>query len=374
MGIDDTITRGAQMRLQDIHAVVVDDSKVTLDMIEGMARGIGLDAMFFLNPLKALDYIRNNPVDIVLTDYIMPEMDGLSLVREIRKVHSDIPIIMVTIVSDAPGLCIEALEAGATDFLTKPLNIPEFRARVENMIALRRFHLREKMRGDLLEEDVRRATAEVVRREHETLNVLSRAAEYRDCVSDNHTLRMGQYSRIVAQGLGLDDRMQDLIFHAAPLHDVGKIGISDSILLKPERLTSVEFEIVKNHTTIGYEIMKDRSSPYINAAAIIALSHHEKYDGSGYPYGLKGDNIPLKGRITAVVDVFDVLTSRRPYKEPWTFEDAIKVLEENSGTHFDLHVLEAFMENMEKIRDIFDLLSDHVLLNPPPGTPENRQG
>lgn len=353
------------MTLQGIHAVVVDDSQLTLDMIEAMARGIGLDAMFFLDPLKALDHIRNNPVDIVLTDYIMAELDGLSLVREIRKVHSDIPVIMITIVSDDPDLCIEALEAGATDFLTKPLNIPEFRARVENLIALRRFHLKEKMRGDLLEEDVRRATAEVIRREHETLNVLSRAVEYRDCVSDNHTLRIGQYSRILAQGLGLNERMQDLMFHAAPLHDVGKIGISDTILLKPERLTSVEFEVVKNHTTIGYDILKDRSSHYIGAAAIIAVSHHEKYDGTGYPYGLKGENIPLPGRITAVADVFDVLTSKRPYKEPWTFEDAIKLLEENRGTHFDPHVLDAFMENMEKIRDIFDLLSDDVLLTPP---------
>ncbi|MBF0506144.1 MAG: response regulator [Nitrospirae bacterium] len=349
------------MPFNGLKAVVVDDSELSLAIIEDMARNVGLDTSLFLDPLEALEHIKNNPVDMVFVDYVMPGMNGVELIREIRAVHSDIPIIMITVISDDPALRIEALESGATDFLTKPFDIPEFRARTVNLATLRHFQMQEKERGDDLENEVRKATGEIVQREHETLDVLSKAAQFRDYDIGNHAMRLSCYSHILSQGMGLDQKTQDLVLHAAPLNDIGKIGISDSILLKPGKLTSVEFEMVKHHTTMGYEILKDRSSHYLEAASIIAVSHHEKYDGTGYPFGLAGEDIPVFGRIVAVADVFEVLTSRRPYKEAFPFDDAVRILEEGSGNHFDPKVISVFMRNIGKIREAYIRFTDAAL-------------
>ncbi|MFO0752534.1 MAG: response regulator [Thermodesulfovibrionales bacterium] len=346
------------MNLDDMRAVVIDDSQLSLDLIGGMALRIGLKAALFLNPLEALDYIRKNPVDLVFTDFVMPGMDGVALTREIRRIHSDIPIVMITAVDDDVSLRIRALESGATDFLTKPFNAPEFTARAMNLASLRSFQVMQKARGDLLEREVAKATGEIVKREHETLLVLGKAAEFRDHETGNHTVRMGHYARVLARGMGLAEGIQNMIFHAAPLHDVGKIGISDSILLKPGKLTCAEFEILKTHTTIGYNILRGSSSPYLEAASVIAATHHEKYDGTGYPSGLAGEAIPVEGRISAVADVFDVLTSKRPYKEPWSLDDAVRLVQECKGSHFDPKVVGTLIEQQEEIQAVYSHFSD----------------
>lgn len=353
-------SREELMNLGDMRVVVIDDSQLSLDLIDGMARRIGMKTALFLSPLEALDYIKNNPVDMVFTDFVMPGMDGVMLVREIRRIHSYIPIIMITAVDDNASLRLKALESGATDFLTKPFNVPEFTARAVNLASLRTFQVMQKARGDRLEDEVEKATGEILKREHETLLILGKAAEFRDHETGNHTVRMGHYARILARGMGLDERMQDMVFHAAPLHDIGKIGISDTILLKPGQLTGVEFEMVKTHTTIGHDILKGSSSHYLEAASLIAVTHHEKYDGTGYPHGLAGEDIPAMGRLSAVADVFDVLTSKRPYKEPWSFEDAVQFIQESKGTHFDPGVVGIFMEKIEEVRTVYSPLSDTV--------------
>jgi response regulator RpfG family c-di-GMP phosphodiesterase len=197
------------------------------------------------------------------------------------------------------------------------------------------------------------ARKQVVHREYETLFVLARAAEYKDPETGAHISRVGYYSRMLARSIGANPQVQTLIFYASPMHDIGKLGIPDSILLKPQSLTAEEFEIIKTHTTIAGEILKDTRSPYLKAGAAIALTHHERFDGTGYPRGFKGKEIPLFGRIIGLVDTFDALTSRRPYKEAWELERAFEQLERERGAHFDPYLVEIFLQNADEVRSIY---------------------
>lgn len=347
------------MDLENIKTVVIDDSELSLSMIGELAKGIGLDVTAFLNPLEALEYIRENRVDMVLTDFVMPQMDGITLIKEVRAICEDVPIIMITAAGNNQALKNEALLSGATDFLSKPFDEVELRARTANLALLRQSQQELKARDEYLELEIDRAVLEMGRRERETLQVIGRIAEMRDSESGNHTSRVGHYARLIARGLGMDDKDCELVFYSSQLHDVGKIGVSDNILLKPGKLTTVEFEIVKNHTTLGYDILKDSESLFLKVAAIIAVSHHEKFNGSGYPYQLAENDIPLWGRIVAVADVFDVLTSRRPYKEPWSLEEAVGMLEEGKGVHFDPEIIDAFLKARDEVDKIHSDMSDN---------------
>jgi putative two-component system response regulator len=242
-----------------------------------------------------------------------------------------------------------ALRLGAIDFLNKPLDGPEFLARVKNMLDLRASQKLVAARAEWLASEVEKATREILARERETLFCLGRAAEYRDPETGAHILRMAHYSRLIAERLGLSTDEQQLILSAAPMHDIGKLGTPDNILLKPGRLTPEEFEIMKQHAVIGYRILKDSSSRVLQAGAEIAHTHHEKFDGSGYPNGLRGEAIPLHGRIVAVADVFDALTSERPYKKAWEVERALEFLREGSGTHFDPRCVDAFVRDFDEV-------------------------
>jgi response regulator RpfG family c-di-GMP phosphodiesterase len=204
------------------------------------------------------------------------------------------------------------------------------------------------------------ARRRVAQREYETLNVLGKAAEYRDPETKSHIIRVGLYSKLLAKSLGENTESQDLIYYAAPLHDIGKLGIADSILLKPGKLSYDEFEIIKTHTYIAFEILVNTQSIFLRAGATIALTHHEKFDGNGYPKALKGENIPIYGRIVGLVDVFDALTSRRPYKDPWPFEKAIEHLVNEKGKHFDPIVVNHFVENLDEVRNILKTHPDDV--------------
>ena len=344
--------------LSKLQAISIDDDELNLLIIEKLSANIGLSTTNFSNPLTAIEHIKNNTADIVFVDYLMPEMNGIELIKIIREFHPDIPVVMVTSISDNEKLKLDAIKAGATEFLTKPLNGSEFIARITNLAKLREYQLLMKDKALLLEKEVRKATQDLLKREFETLIVLGNAAEHKDPETGNHVSRVAHYSRLLAMLMGEDEENQEIILHASPLHDVGKIGIPDSILLKPGKLDSDEWEKMKAHTSMGYEILKNTGSPFLKAGSVIAKTHHERYDGNGYPEGLNGEEIPLFGRIVAVADVFDALMTKRPYKDPWPFDKAVELVKEERGRQFDPNIVDLFLKNMHRVKKIANIFRD----------------
>ncbi|PKO33162.1 MAG: two-component system response regulator [Betaproteobacteria bacterium HGW-Betaproteobacteria-7] len=334
--------------------LIIDDSDINLTLIKALVLKLGeCQPVLHEDPLKALEWCRENVPDLVIVDYMMPGMDGLRFISAFRALHgrNEIPVLMIT-ASDQKDVRYEALLGGANDFLTKPVDRVEFSARVRNMLMLRQGQKFLADRARHLEDLVDERTSEIRDRERELIFRISRAAEFRDPETGAHIQRMAHYSQIIARGLDLEASKLKLILEAAPMHDVGKIGIPDYILLKPGKLTFEEFEVMKGHARLGHELLKDSRSEIMQAGAEVAISHHEKYDGSGYPHGLKGQAIPLFGRIVAVADVFDALTSERPYKKAWPLEDAVRFLEEGRGKHFDPLCVEAFLAGWDAVLDI----------------------
>lgn len=334
--------------------VIVDDTPLNLTLMETMVRRQpGCRALPFADPRAGLAWCEENEPDLIIVDYMMPELDGLEFIRRVRSCHDrdDVPILMVTANSERRTR-YDALECGANDFLTKPIDLHEFEPRVRNMLKLREAHLQTQQRANTLAEAVRIATSEVHARERETITRLARAAEFRDPETGAHIQRMSHYAALIARQLGCDDQYADAILQAAPMHDVGKLGIPDHILLKAGRLTTEEFEVMKRHPTIGHDILKDSSSSIVQLGARIALTHHEKFDGSGYPAGLAGESIPQEGRIVAVADVFDALTSTRPYKPTWPYDKAIALLRGGRGSHFEPACVDALLQSWSEVMDI----------------------
>jgi len=282
--------------------------------------------------------------DLVLLDLLMPHIDGFGVLEQIHRLipaGNYLPILVLT--ADAtPETKRRALAAGASDFLTKPLDLGEVILRIRNMLQTRRLHVELQGQRQLLEERVRTRTRELEEAHIETFERLALAAEYRDDDTGQHTRRVGHTARLVASVMGLDDDDVALIGRAAGLHDVGKIGVPDSILLKPGKLEPEEFEVVKTHTMIGAKILSGSRSPLLRLAEQIALTHHERWDGSGYA-GLTRENIPLAGRIATVADVFDALTHVRPYKGAWPLERALEEVADQRGRQFDPAVVDAFL-------------------------------
>lgn len=331
--------------------VIVDDTQINVTLMEALIKKIeGCTPVCFTESAKALAWCIGHDPDLVIVDYMMPAPDGIEFIRCLRAApgRQEVPILMVT-ADHEKEVRYRALETGATDFLTKPVDRIEFTSRARNMLAIRRSHLLLADRAALLADEVRAATAEIHARERETIFRLARAAEFRDPETGAHIQRMAHYSRIIAEHLGWDAERQDILLQAAPMHDVGKLGTPDHILLKPGRLTPEEFDIMKEHAGIGWEILKDSSSPILALAAEIALSHHEKFDGSGYPAGSAGTSIPIAGRIVAVADVFDALTSERPYKKSWELPRAFEFLEQGRATHFDPECVDAFLRGKDAV-------------------------
>jgi putative two-component system response regulator len=340
--------------------LIIDDSDINLTLIKALVLKLGeCNPILFDKPIAALEWCRSHVPDLVIVDYMMPDLDGLQFISAFRALHgrNEIPVLMIT-ANDQKEVRYNALLGGANDYLTKPIDRIEFSARARNMLSLRAGQKFLADRAEHLAELVEERTAEIREREKELIFRISRAAEFRDPETGAHIQRMAHYSQIIARGLDLSVAQQKLILQAAPMHDVGKIGIPDYILLKPGKLTPEEFEVMKGHARIGYEMLKDSRSEIIQAGAEIAISHHEKYDGSGYPKGLKGKDIPLFGRIVAVADVFDALTSERPYKRAWALEDARKFLEDGRGQHFDPLCVEAFLAGWESALDIHHRFRD----------------
>ncbi len=345
----------AMARAQRNTVLIIDDLFSSRLLLAEIVRQIDgkLNLELFDTPGRALEFARNNRVDMVLTDYKLPEFDGVQLVRQIRALPHcvDVPIVVITVVDDR-RVRYDALEAGATDFLIKPLDEHETRARCANLLDLRRHKIVLSDQARVLQYQVDKSIAEIHERELETLAKLAKAGEFRDQTTGNHLTRMAKYSALIGSNLGLAPETVHVLEVAAPMHDIGKIGIPDSILLKKGPLTADEDAVMKTHPRIGYDILKGSPSKYLSMGAIIALGHHEKFDGSGYPNGLHGEDIPIVARVVAVADVFDALVSERPYKHAWSIEEGFAYLESQKGKHFDPRCVEAFVSGIEKVREI----------------------
>ncbi len=339
---------------------IIDDSEINLTLLKALVNKLGdCDPMLFLESPKGLAWCSENLPELIIVDYMMPDLDGIELIARLRKIpgREEIPILMIT-ANDDRDVRYEALESGATDFLNKPIDRMEFSARVRNMLALGASRRKLADKASWLADEVKKATAAVHEREQELLFRMSRAAEFRDPETGAHIQRMSHYSHLIARRLGLSDEDQQLILQAAPMHDIGKIGIPDHILLKPGALTPDEFEVMKTHAVLGFELLRGSESTILQSAATIAISHHERFDGLGYPYAVAGDAIPLFGRIVAVADVFDALTSERPYKKAWPIEMALAYLREGAGKHFDPACVQAMLASWDEVLLVFEQYQD----------------
>lgn len=344
------------------YILIVDDNVTNLTLFRHLLKKLDqVQIVTFEDPVAAVTWCETNEPDLVILDYMMPVMNGLQFIERFRSIpgRSDIPLVMVTADIESE-VRYRALDLGAHDFLTKPVNNTELTARARNLLELRHSQVQLANRAQWLAQEVKKATAEIIAREKEVILRLSRAAEYRDPETGAHLLRMANYSRLIAVNMKLPEKEQDLLLDAAPMHDIGKVGTPDSILLKPAKLSSEEFEIMKNHAVIGYEILRDSVSPLLRAAALLAWTHHERFDGSGYPRGLIGDDIPLHGRIVAVADVFDALTSERPYKPAWPMERAVEFMQEARGKHFDPACIDAFFADWPAVLQIHERYQDDI--------------
>ena len=349
--------------------LLVDDSQSNLLIYRGIVKNLaGCTAAPFTSSAEALEWCETNDPAIAIVDYTMPAPNGVEFIRRFRRMprKADIPIIMITGEADK-ALRYKALEAGANDFLNQPVDIVECSARMRNMLELRRSRQLLEDRAALLAGEVKKGIEQIVARERETIHRLARTAELRDPETGLHIVRMAHYCKTIALGAGLSHDDQELLLLSAPMHDIGKVAIPDSILLKPAKLDPEEYHVMQQHTTIGYDILKDSESTLLQSAATIALTHHEKYDGSGYPGGLKGDEIPISGRICAISDVFDALTSVRPYKPAWPVDKAVEEIRRGSGTHFDPRLVKAFIFVFSEISRLKNEYSEDRLRAKSPG-------
>ncbi|MFC2052235.1 HD domain-containing phosphohydrolase [Chloroflexota bacterium] len=346
--------------------LVVDDEDRNLRLMEAMLIPLGHEVVLAKDGLEALNKVREIPPDVILLDVMMPRMDGFEVARQLKEdeVTKVIPVVMVTALKDVTDR-VRALEVGADDFLNKPVDKSELIATVNSQLKVKAYndHMRNYQKE--LEEEVAKRTEElrqafekIKMSSLDTIYRLSRAAEYKDEETGAHIKRMSHYAAAVAHRLGLNEETTEAILYAAPMHDVGKIGIPEHILLKPGRLDPNEWEIMKQHTIIGAQILEGSDAESIKQAEVIALTHHEKWDGSGYPKGLRSSEIPLTGRVTAIADVFDALTSKRPYKEAFLLESAFNIIKQGRGSHFDPQVVDAFFAAEDEILSIKERYKD----------------
>jgi len=358
---------------------VIDDQPINIKIIQKYLRMVGYERFVSVtDSRRAEETVLHERPDVVLLDLIMPHVDGLEVLDRLRRRDelADLPIIIVTAVGEQDTK-IEALRRGATEFLQKPVHSAELQVRVRNALLIKAYHDNLRNYASRLEQEVSRRTAELVQAHREVVQCLATVGEYRDNETGYHTYRVGCYAEIIARHLGMGVEFCALIRDAATLHDIGKVAIPDRILLKPGKLDEEEFAAMKrhceygrnvcapqqrslppsspaiSHTALGRHIAGTCSSPLMRMAATIAFTHHERWDGTGYPSGLKQREIPIEGRITSVADVFDALTTTRPYKAAFNVDHSLDIINQGRGSQFDPEVLDAFWSGIEQVLAIY---------------------
>jgi putative two-component system response regulator len=352
-----------------VKILVVDDEDRNLRLMKLLLTSFGYDVLTASNGEEALEMVHDIPPDVILLDIMMPKMDGFEVAKQLKREEETkiIPIVMVTALNGVEDR-VKALEAGADDFLNKPVDKTELRARVQSLVKVKAYNDHMQNYQKELEAEVakrtiqlRQALKKLKEASLESIFHLCRAAEYKDENTGDHIKRMSHYASAVARKMGLNKQTVEDLLYTAPMHDAGKIGIPDHILLKPGRLDDKEWEIMKQHTLIGAQILAGSGAKFIKLAQVIALTHHEKWDGGGYPEGLKGPKIPLVGRMVAIADVFDALTSRRPYRiKPFSLEEAFDYIKEERGRHFDPEVADAFFAAKDEILSVKENVEPNV--------------
>ncbi len=341
--------------------LVADDDKLFQELFKDLIVDMGHDVLMVDNAMELLEKVKEYKPDIIMSDVVMPGIDGFELTRRLKAdpqtMH--IPVVIITSLSDRAAKVL-GLECGADELLNKPLDETELSLRIRNLLKVKRFEDYLMEHGKLLSSEVESKTVQLesafekIKSGYiETVTRLTLAAEYRDKETGSHIKRISLCSQLLARYYGLEEQKVEAIFFGSPMHDVGKIGIPDSILLKPGKHTVEEFEIMKTHSVIGADILRNAESDILKTAGEIALSHHEAWDGSGYPYGLKGEEIPISGRIVKVADVYDALRSKRPYKKAMEHKEAYKIMFELRD-QFDPTFLNAFAECEDEFRRLFD--------------------
>lgn len=340
-------------KIKEAKVLIVDDQPANVTLIEKMLEIDGyINVISTTDPCQVERLYRQQNSDLVLLDLNMPVMDGYQVLAKIREVDPDYPpIIVLTAQSDRESR-IKALDLGARDFLAKPFDRVELMTRIRNMLEVRILSNAMKHQNEILDGMVKERTRELHDTRLEVIRRLGRAAEYRDDMTGFHIVRMSRYAQAIARAAGMSDEEAEMLLNASPMHDIGKIGIPDNVLMKPGKLDAEEWKIMQTHVEIGVEILSGSAFELMNMAAEIAQNHHEKWDGSGYPAGLSGNNIPLSGRIVALADVFDALTTERPYKKAWPLDEALDYIKEQSGKHFDPELVDKFLEVLPELLTI----------------------
>jgi putative two-component system response regulator len=341
--------------------LIVDDQLANVLLIERILTDAGyVSVTTTTDPTVVCNWHAKNHYDLILLDLQMPGMDGFQVMEGLNEIETSgyLPVLVITA---QPEYKLRALHAGAKDFISKPIEMAEVLVRVHNMLEVRLLHQALNDQNTRLETRVRERTAELHDGYVETIFTMTRAAEHKDEDTGAHVQRISYYGRALARLMGQSEEFVDAIFYASPMHDIGKIGIPDHVLLKPGGFTPEEWSIMKTHAEMGAEILGDSKSPYLKMGAEIALNHHERWDGGGYPKGKQGEDIPLAARIMNICDIYDALRSKRPYKPAIDHEKAVDILTRGDGrtqpSHFDPEILTAFKENHTMFQDIFETQS-----------------
>jgi len=335
--------------------LIVDDVSTNIQLLGNFLRKANYSLAVAQNGKEALSIVNKKQPDLILLDVMMPEMDGYETIKNLKRDEStkNIPVIFLTAKGDTEDI-VAAFELGAVDYIMKPFQPQELLSRVKTQLELRNLQTNLENEIKIRTEEVKKAHEKLVESHIEVINRLILAAEFRDKETGNHVKRISYYSMELGMAYGLDNEDCGNLFVASGMHDVGKIGIPDHILLKEAKLTSEEREVIKSHTKIGAKILSGSSSKLLQMAEKICLTHHERFDGKGYPNNLMAEEIPIEGRIVAVADVFDALTTERPYKKAWPIDTAVSYLLEEKNRHFDGNIIEIFMDKLSTMTSIYN--------------------
>jgi len=336
-----------------MNILIVDDEAANVRLLETLLGVSGYKNLVSTqDPRDTVELCKNRAIDLVLLDINMPYMSGYEVMEQLKTLGDEQPVVLVLSAQTDRDYRQQALDSLALDYVVKPFDTNELLSRIRNLLEVRRAQTYMRHQNQLLESEIHKRTQELVDSRLEVVRRLGRAAEYRDNETGLHIIRMSKIAALIAEASGMNNAQCELILNAAPMHDIGKIGIPDHILQKPGRLTAEEWHIMQSHSQIGADILKGDESTLLITAREICLSHHEKWNGTGYPNRLEGEAIPLMARITALADVFDALTSVRPYKKAWELADALSLISSESGKHFDPKLTGHFMSVVPEIIDI----------------------